>query len=147
MIYILILTINILLLYFIDTDKKYFLVTIPLWTILIVTLIYWRSYNDNKIDRIETSYWKSAENKIRGEDKLWEQLNKSKSIVQKDNMTFLQCILLQTILTFIFQVVGYRSTANKKVYKWTSIIFGILTLINLLLQLMIGIVPTGGIVG
>ena len=58
MIYIFILTINILLLYFIDTDKKYFLVTIPLWTILVVTFIYWRSYNDKKNDQIETLYWK-----------------------------------------------------------------------------------------
>lgn len=153
MIFILILIINVVLLFMLRSDKRYWFVTIPIWTVLLSFFIIWRIHYDKEISRLDTAYWKSAdENKFKdndnwhGYDKFWKELEDSKAVVKKHNATFLDSIFLQTILTFIAQVIGYRVTTAKKTYKWTAIIFGILFLINLCLKISMSIVPTGPLV-
>ena len=149
MTFILILAINIILLVLVRTDRRYWLVSIPLWTIVISSFVLWRNFHDKKIDQIETEYWKSADankklnpDNSSGDRIVWKELESSKDYVQKFNMIFLHSVFLQTILTFISQIIGYKKTNLKKTYKWTSIIFGVLTLLSLFLELMIAIVPT-----
>jgi hypothetical protein len=117
---------------------------------LLSSFIIWRTYNDKQISQLDTAYWKSAdENKKknaenwRGDDNIWKDLDDSKAFVKKYNSIFLTTILLQTVLTFIAQVIGYKVTTAKKTYKWTAITFGILLAINLWLQILMAIVPTG----
>jgi hypothetical protein len=152
-IYFILLTLNILFVYFIKSDHKYWSLSIPLWCLLIGTFLLWRNINDTKIKQLDTAYWKSAdENKIRdstnwrGDETIYKQLEDKKSYVNKYNFSFLNSIFVETILTFIFQVIGYKNTSIKKTYKWTSTIFGIALLINLILELLISVVPTGPLI-
>lgn len=148
MIYVLfLLTINILLLRLMRQDWKYWLTPIIMWSILIITFILWRSHQDSKYKGLESSYWESAENKSYGDARIYKQMDESKKYVQKYNLTFIHAISLQTILTFTFQIIGYHRTPEKRLYKWTSISFGILTFLTLIFELMLGIVPNGGIIG
>jgi ABC-type transport system involved in multi-copper enzyme maturation permease subunit len=146
MTYILILTLNILLVFFLRTETKYWLITITIWTLLIFSFIIWRQINDAKIDQIDRAYWESAESKSRGDDKIYEDLNEAKNYVQRNNMTFIHAIFLQSILTFSYQIVGFKRTSLKKTYTWTTVIFCILTTLILLLEFLLSSVPTGGIV-
>jgi hypothetical protein len=150
MIYVLILSLNILLLLIYRADNRYWLVTIPIWTLLFISFIIWRTNNDKQISRLNTAYWQSAdENKIkdsenfRGDNNIWKNLEDSKAYVKEYNSIFLNSIFFQTILTFITQLVGYKTTRTKKTYKWTSITFGIVLTLNVWLEIMMGIVPTG----
>jgi|GEM_PF-4669309 len=146
MVYFIIVTLNILLLYFIRSDKKYWFLPIPLWTLLLLSFISWRAQSDNQIRTDEAKYWKTAENKDFGDSEVWNKLKATEKHAQKFNMVFLYCITLQTLITFICQIVGQRQT-KQKIYKWTKPIFGVLFILAFLLIAMIGIVPTGGIVG
>ena len=153
MIYLLVLTINIVLLILYRSDKRYWLITIPIWTMLLSSFIIWRRYNDNRISRLDSAYWRSAEeNKKkdaenwRGDDNIWKDWEDSKVFVKKYNSIYLNTIFLQTILTFIAQFIGYKVTTAKKTYKWTAITFGILLVINLWLEILMAIVPTGPVI-
>lgn len=153
MTYFILLTLNILFVYFLKSDKKYWQLSIPFWCLLVGTFLVWRNINDTKITRLDTAYWKSAnDNKIkdstnwRGDEGIYENLEDSKAYVKKYNVTFLNSIFIQTILTFISQLIGYKKTSSKTTYKWTSIIFGIVLIINLCLEVLMAVVPTGPLI-
>ncbi len=110
----------------------------------------WRNLSDRKIERLDTAYWKSAGvNKSkdttnwRGDEIIYNDLITTKTYVKKHNVIFLNTIFLQTILTFIFQLIGFKRTSLKTMYKGTSIVFGIMLIINLWLAVLMEIVPTG----
>ena len=145
MTFIILLTVNILFIYFIKSDKKYWLLSIPLWTILISGFIFWRISNDRQIKNLEKEYWKTTENRGWGDYDKRTKLEEAKKHVQKFNMTFVYLIGLQTLITFILQIVGQRRT-TQKTYRWTKIIFGILFFFIFLLIAMMGIVPSTGYV-
>ena len=127
------------------SDKKYLLLSIPLWTILISCFILWRIYNDRQIQKLEKEYWKTTENRGWGDYAKRTKLEEAQKHVQKFNMTFIYLIGLQTFITFIFQIIGQRRR-TQKTYKWTTMIFGILFVLVFLLIAMMGIVPSTGFV-
>lgn len=150
MIYLLLLALNVVLVLIYRADKRIWLLTIPIWTLLFSFFITWRIYNDKKISQLDIAYWKSAdENKMkaadnwRGDDTIWKDLVDKKAYVKKQNEVFLNAIFLQTILTFIAQLIGLKATISKKTYRWTSTAFGIVFVINLWLEILMAIVPTG----
>lgn len=152
-IYFILLTLNILFVYFIKTDHKYWLLSIPLWCLLIGAFLLWRNINDAQITRLDTAYWKSAgDNRIKdstnwhGDETIYRQLEDKKGHIKKYNFSFLKSIFLQTALTFIFQVIGYKKTSTKTIYKRTSIVFGIALFLNLILELLISVVPIGPLI-
>jgi hypothetical protein len=154
MLFLIVLLLNFGLLIIIKSDNKYWLIPIPVWIIFISSFLIWRGIYDKKIELLDYKYWKSADyNKLidesnwRGDDDLWKKLEETRKYVQKYNMTFLHSIFLQTVVTFLLQLVGYRTTGKRRLYKVTSNIFGILTFIHFIIEIMIGIVPTGGIIG
>ncbi|WP_276974512.1 hypothetical protein [Flavobacterium filum] len=153
MIYFLIFIINTILLLTISNDKRFWFVTITIWTVLTVSFISWKIHNDKEISRLDKAYWKSAdENKLkdpnswRGDETIWKSLENSRQHVKKYNSIFIYSLLVQTFLTFVAQIIGYRLTSFKKTYKRTSIAFGILLIIGIWLTVMITIVPTGPLV-
>ena len=137
----------------ISNDKRFWFVTITFWTFLTASFISWRIYNDNKISRLDKAYWKSAdENKLkdpnnwRGDETIWKSLENNRQYLKKNNFIFIYSLLVQTFLTFVAQLIGYKLTSFKKTYRRTSIVFGILLLINIWLTVMMSIVPTGPLV-
>jgi hypothetical protein len=153
MIYILILALNIILLLLIRTGRRFWLVSIPLWVIIFASFVLWRNYQNRKIDRIDMAYWKSADlnkklnpNNSRGDEAILKELEESTNYVNKFNMPFVHGNFFQTILTFISQIIGFKQTEFKKTYRWTSIIFGLLTLLGFVFEFLIGL-PAGGMAG
>ena len=146
MTYLLILTANILFLYFLKTDKKYWLLSIPLWIGLVSGFVIWRTQSDKHIQNLEAEYWKSAENKENGDYAKWDTLKQTEKQSQAYNMTFLYCVALQTLITFICQIAG-QSKTKQKFYSWTKWVFGVLLLLVFILIAMMGIVPSGGMIG
>ena len=92
-------------------------------------------------EKMENLYWKNT-SKIK-----FDELNDLKDSIIENNMLLIKLIGFQTFITFIFQNIGFYKTEDKKTYKWTALIFAILTLICILTYLLIGIVPTSGIIG
>ncbi len=146
MLYLALLTVNILFIYFVKSDKKYWLLSIPLWVILISGFILWRTNSDRQIQNSEIEYDKTFQGKEYGDNAIWNKLSEQKKTAQKLNMTFVHLIGLQTFVTFIFQIFGHRET-KQKTYKWTKVIFGVLFALVFLIIAMMGVVPTGGIIG
>jgi len=142
--YLGLLAINIVVLNLAKCDNKYWLVSIPLWILLVGSFIVWRDTSDKQYRLNEKDYEKSA--KIKGYD--YDKLDKLENL-QKSNKTknqiFLTLIAIQTFVTFVLQVIGHNKTDQHR-YRLTKYIFGILTILVLILTFMIGIVPTGGIV-
>lgn len=130
MIYLLLLAFNILLLFFIRSQKKYAWVCIAIWLLLIISFVCWRSATND----FARSYWSG------------EEMVKTMSDFKKFNFTFIHCISFQTLLTFIFQIVGYKKTTLPHLYKWTYFIFLGLLILNSVLEVMLAIVPSWPIV-
>ena len=141
MILIFILILNILFLYFTQSSKKYWLIPIIIWVILILLFIGFRMYMNIECEKLENLYWENT-SKIK-----FDELNDLKDSIIENNMLLIKLIGFQTFITFIFQNIGFYKTEHKKTYKWTALIFAILTLICILTYLLIGIVPTSGIIG
>jgi len=141
MIFILILILNIFFLFFIKSQKKYWQIPILIWSVLILTFIGWRTYSDTNYQKLENSYWEKTSNIE------FNKLNEIKDSIITNNMLFVNIIGFQTFITFVFQNIGFYKTDEKKTYKWTAIIFAILTLTSTILLILIGIVPSSGILG
>jgi Ca2+/Na+ antiporter len=144
MLYLSLLILNILFAYFIRSDKKYWLLSIPLSLLLFSSFIFWRMHSDRSINKLESEYWKEPKNEydINKRNNLREARNAAHTL----NMTFIYCIELQTFITYILQLLGQRQT-NEAVYRWTIFIFGILLVMVFILIVFMGIVPPGGMIG
>jgi hypothetical protein len=149
-IYLIILLVNVLSLYIYKTDKRYWLFPISFWVIFFLFFIIWRVTNDKSISRLNTEYWKSADynkknnpDSWRGDERIYQKLKDAEAYVRKYNYTLLSSLFLQTILTFVLQVLGYKRTSLRKTYKWTGIVFGVLLVMSFVLFLLMSIVPTG----
>ena len=144
--YLVLLAINIFFIYFLKSEKKYWLLSIPLWIILISGFIIWRTNNDRQIEKLEIQYDKTFQGKEYGDFSMWDKIAHQKKAAQKLNMTFVYLIGLQTFITFIFQIIGHSQT-RQRTYKWTKIVFGVLFALTFIIIAMMGVVPSGGIVG
>lgn len=154
MTFVIVLLLNAIPLLFFRFEKKYALVSISLWLFMISTFIVWRSYHDSEIRSLDTEYWKSADENKKvnpevswGNEDLWKKLESERAYVIKYNMSAIHCIFWQTILTFLIQRIGYRETELKKLYKATTLVFGILTVVFLFIELMIAVIPGGYMLG
>ena len=105
----------------------------------------WRLKHDQYIKHLETEYWQSATGKQYGDYDKREELEAEEKSGQRINMSFIDLLDLQTLLTFSFQLFG-KKTTDKKVYKWTFMTFSVIFILYLFLRLMIEIVPSTGYV-
>lgn len=140
MIFILLL-INILLIQFVKTDNKYWVTSILLFVLLLIAFVSWRIVSENNVKQQESKYWQSAGTKSYGDFKEWTTLEEMRKEKQLTNAVFFDLLVLQTFLTFVFQVIGTRKT-NIKLYRWTSLTFGIMFIAFVWLRVIITIVPT-----
>jgi hypothetical protein len=127
MIYLVLLAVNVLLLFFIRSEKKYAWICISIWLLLIISFIYWMIASSH----VEKIYWSG------------EEMLKTMNGFKRFNHRFFHCISFQTLLTLIFQIVGYKKTRFPNFYKWTYFIFLALLILNSILEVMLTIVPNG----
>ena len=145
MTYIALILVNLLSLYFLNSANKYWLLSIPLWTVLLSCFILWRITSDRRMQTLETIYWKSTQNRTYGDFNKWNALEQHQAEAQRRNLVFIYAIALQTFITFIFQIIG-RSRTRLRYYRTTRLLFGILLALAVLLVGLMGIVPTGPLI-
>ena len=141
MFFILLFTTNILLTIFIKTDKKYWMISIPLFVLMFVAFVSWRIASKNNVKQQENKYWESVGTKSYEDFKEWTKLERMRKGKRQNNALFIDLLVLQSFLTFIFQVIGRRKT-NIPLYRWSSWTFGILFFAFLWLKVLMAIVPT-----
>ena len=146
MIYLILLVANFLFICFTKSNKKYWLLSIPLWAFLITSFLLWRANSDRYVRNLEIEYWQSAKGKEYGDHGKWIKFGEAKKEMQRKNNLLVHLIGLQTFITFILQIVGQRQT-KQNTYWWTKLIFGILFVLIFLILAMMGIVPSGGMLG
>jgi len=137
--------VNLSAIFLVRSEKK-FLISILFWAILIVSLILLHHFNNDRIQRLERQYANSMVGKNYGDFQLWQSLEHQRSLTQQSNITWFRLLGLQTILTFIIQIVAYRKTKSKNAFWWTRTGFGLLTFIYFILELFAAIVPTGPLI-
>ena len=135
--------VNISFLYFNKSDNKFWILSVPLWTILIFSFVSWRIADDNQIQLLESNYWNTPENS--NDYNKWTEIMAAKKESRGHNNILINVITLQTFVTFIFQIIGQKKT-TLKIYRWTKPIFRLLFILVILLILLMGIVPTPGYV-
>ena len=108
-------------------------------------MIFSLPVNHDGAAELEKEYWKTTENRAWGDFDKRRKLEEAHKYVQKFNLTFIYLIGLQTLITFIFQIIGQKYT-TQKTYRWTTMIFGILFVLVFLLIGMMGMVPSTGFV-
>jgi len=144
-IYFTLIIVNILFIYFIKSDNKYWLLSIPLSIALTSGFFGWRIISDNEIYKLNKEYWKTTEKTGIGDYNKLKYLQKTQEHARKNNTVLIYLIGLQTFITFFFQVAG-RKLTKQNPYKWTSRIFGILFILIFILIVLMGIVPSTGYV-
>lgn len=129
--------------FFIKSENRFWKIPIAFFGIFLATMAIVIPIQNRQVRSLDNAYWESAEGKSSGDTEKWEELRKSRKLNVKIRMSLLHFIGLQTIVTFVLQLIGHSKTNKKKTYKWTASVFGLLSLIYLLFQLVIEIVPTG----
>jgi hypothetical protein len=142
---LILLTINLSIFFTIKPDKG-FLICIPFWVILLTSFFLLKNINDDRIERQEKDYYNNMGDKSYGDFELWQNLEKQKFQARQINMALFRLLGVQTILTFIIQIFAYRKTKAKTLFWWTRTSFGLLTLVYLTFELLLGIVPTGPLI-
>jgi len=132
-----------LLIFLTKSDNKLWKIPILIWGLIFSTIFIITPIQNRKVNSLDNQYWESVEDKSCGDREVWEELKNSRKQSVKVRMTLLYFLGIQTIMTFILQIIGYKKTEKKKLYERTSIIFGLLTLLFLVFQVMVEIVPTG----
>jgi hypothetical protein len=142
---LILLAVNLSAIFLVRSEKK-FLISILFWAILFVSFIVLHHINYVSIQRLERQYANSMVGKNYGDFQLWQNLEHERSRTLQSNRDWSRLLGIQTILTFIFQIVAYRKTRNKNAFWWTRTGFGLLTFIYFILELFAAIVPTGPLI-
>ena len=153
LIFAFLLGLNILFAYFLKSDKRFFIGAIAIWTItviffLIYIFILFPPKNEILNNQEQKLFAKQIDKNYKYDDRdEWDSLQNQKTQLTRYNRLCFELVGLQTLITFILQIIGFRRTQLKKLYNRTVWLFGILTLVYLIIEGLIGIVPTSGIVG
>jgi hypothetical protein len=147
MIFILLVLINIpLILLFRNKSRKY-IIPVVIWCLIVLAFTLVRVYYSYEVSQVEASYKISAGERAYGDYNLYRKLEETKSLIHSLSITFIYLTCLQTLLAFVAQITGYFKTGKKGFYKWSFILFGVLTIAALVLLMGVSIVSTGGIIG
>lgn len=154
MTYIVVLLVNVILLFVYKSERRFWVLPISLWVLIVLSFVFWRLYMERKNTEFEKKYRNSAAQNLQkdttqsssGDFRIWNEWSEMKEIFKENNSVFLNTILLQTFFTYLAQVVGYKFTTSKRIYKWTKTLFGILFLICFWFAIMLAIVPSAPLV-
>ncbi len=137
----LLLAVNGLPLLLLRTSKKYWIISIPVWILLLGILGAWRIRDDRAYRISEKAYYASFGNKNYGTEETWKAMEKSGAAEAADSRHAFVGVGFQTICVFVLMRIGYRRTKDKR-YKWGKWVFGGCTafviLVNLVLTLVLG---------
>lgn len=125
---------------------KYFQIPMTIWLLSILTLITVIVIQNQKLNQMNKEYLRSSENKSASDLTLWKNIKDIRKENVNLNKGLSNIVGFCTVLTFLLQIVGLKKGNKRKLYKWTSIVFGLLSVVYLCLLLFIKIIPIGPII-
>jgi hypothetical protein len=141
----LILLLNSYALIFVKSNNKYWIVCIPLWATLVAGFPAWRAWCGNELDLKEKTYWASAEGKDRGDDYTFEVFEYARKQFTQALVDFWWLLGIQTLVTFILQIIGHKLRKTWP-YKWSVTIFGGILVLFIIMSLILATIPSGRII-
>ena len=137
--------INLFLAILIKSHRRFW-ISILVWSLLLVTVLFLKEVNHSIVEKHEKEYYTDMGSKSYGNHELWQKLKKQQTLIQLKNITMFRLLGFQTFLTFIVQIIGYRKTRNHNVFWWTGLAFGILTMLYFIFEFLMGVIPSGPII-
>jgi len=140
------LVINSLAILFTRPDRRFWFGSILIWLVALTGYTGIRISQNQSIQRQEAVYYESTEKQRWGDStEYWKlkELERRAMLVSRMALTGLG---LQTLIAFALQIFGCYKTGQKRPYSITAGAFGILSLLYLILELLLGIVPSTGFV-
>jgi hypothetical protein len=145
MFYLTLLVTNIAFIFLVKSVNRFWLLSIPLWLLILFSFIFWRMTADKRYEDLEARYLHTVGDKTYGDYHVWEELHQERVATIRHTQTFIYLISFQTLITWILQIAGKRRT-NRKIYRYTMPVLGIFTLLIITLLVLMAIAPTGPLV-
>jgi uncharacterized membrane protein YeiB len=139
MIFLLLLAVNGLPLFLLKTSKKYWIISIPVWILLLTVLIVWRIRDDRVVNSSEKAYYATFGKKSFGTREAWDEMEKAGSTAAADSRKIFVGVGFQTLCVFVLMVTGHRRTKDRR-YKWGSWFFGCCTVFVIFLDVLMTII-------
>lgn len=141
----LLILINILVFPF-KFELKYFIIPVIIWTALILSTIFATIRQDKKYQRAEQEYWEFIETNEDNNYEQYKELEQRRIEYSIIRLNLIHLIVFQSFLVLVFQIAGKRKYNKKKVYRLTTIFFAFTSVVCIILEFLISIVPTGRII-
>jgi hypothetical protein len=146
MVFLILLAANLLPVVFLSTPKKYGIVSVSIWILLLSGFMAWRLRHDQMLHTREKAYSESVGTRTYGDYDKWEALSDIRELVTRGTREIMYWLGFQTLLTFVLLLTGYYKTKNKR-YLRAAGFFGFCLVCFVILEAMMGIVPAGGMPG
>jgi hypothetical protein len=124
--------INFFLIILVRGNDKFYIPALLLWVMLLFGLVFVKVFNDNRVE-IQQSKIDKISQKSGFAVESYQQMEKIKQQQDYENSTAFTLLGVQTIITFLLQLIGYAST-YQKYYRSSAAIFFVFTVIYLVLQ-------------
>ena len=126
--------------------KKYFQIPVMIWLLLILIITTLIILQNQELVEIEKEYFLSKEGKSYGDIEIWKNIKETREKYLNTRYIIFNIIGFWTLLTFLLQIVGFKKDKNERFYKQTTIIFGLLSVVYLVVLLFVKIIPKGSII-
>jgi hypothetical protein len=125
------------------SDKKYWRLPILFWGLLLASIFVFLLIRNMHINNLDNQYLESAVGKKHGNLDIWKEIKEYRRISIKLGMSLFHFLGLQSLAIFIWQIIGQRKTKKETPYRRIAITFGLLTMLYLILQFLVTIIPSG----
>jgi hypothetical protein len=139
MIFLLLLALNALPLLLLKTSKKYWIVAVPVWIVLLGVLAVRRIQDDRAYHSSEKAYYASYGKNNFGTPETWKAMEKTSLVAAANSRKAFVAVGVQTLCTFFLMATGFKRTKDKR-YKWGKWFFGCCTVFVIFMGLMMTLI-------
>ncbi len=142
---LILVVLNLIFVFIFKTHRRYFLGQSILFVVFISAFLAWNNFVFPHFkEKIELER-KNDETKNAGQlnNEVWLSTQKAENFIYSLNRPTFEASVFQTLFTFLFSLIGFKQTNEKKLFRILTIVFGILSLIFTFLYFLASITPAG----
>lgn len=124
--------INFFLLLIVKGNVKFYVPTLVIWVMLLFGSVLVKVFNETQVQIQQSKIDQSAQ-KNGPDAQSYQQMDTIKQQQEYENSTLFTLLGVQTIITFLLQMVGYAST-YQKYYLSSAAVFFVFTVLYLVIQ-------------
>lgn len=144
-IFLILIVINTLFVNLVKTHKRYFLGQTIFFALTLLSFLIWNIYifphYKDKIETDRNNDTLKSSGQISNE--VWRATKKEEDFIYSINKPIFELCVFQTMLTFLFSLIGLKQTSEKKLFQRMSIIFGILSVLFAIIYFFASLVSGG----